>query len=224
MKARLSNLALVTAAVLAVVAVVRPFEPEAAADAIDVHPTLWAVLAAPDVGTEPANPPRRAPLERPRDAVIPLSPEMIAACLAVAEDLDEGLARQLRELRDRDRAAFERRLRTSRRLISMAELRERDSVLYDLKLLEMKTDATVSRLAAEARAARRSGSAQAPVLESQLRGQVIVQLAFRHRAREGYLRQLCELVERMERELEHDREHFDEVLANRMKELLEPTE
>ena len=87
-----------------------------------------------------------------------LTPEMIERCLAVARDIDGDLADQLERLRDRNRVHFEEKLRQSRRLLALAELRERDPILYDLKRHELEVDAQVSRLASEARRARRARS------------------------------------------------------------------
>ena len=151
-----------------------------------------------------------------------LTPEMIERCLAVARDIDGDLAEQLERLRDRNRVQFEEKLRQSRRLIALAELRERDPILYDLKRHELEVDAQVSRLASEARRARREGRASdARVLEEQLRPQVILELAFRYRNREDYLCRMQELVERLQAELDHDRRHFDEVLQERVRHLLD---
>jgi len=147
---------------------------------------------------------------------------MIERCLAVARDIDVNLAEQLEQLRDRNRVQFEEKLRQSRRLIALAELRERDPSLYDLKRHELEVDAQVSRLASEARRARREGRASdARVLEEQLRPQVILELAFRYHNREDYLCRMQELVERLQAELDHDRGHFDEVLQERMRYLLD---
>ncbi len=161
--------------------------------------------------------------DRPRRRVrAALTPEMIERCLAVARDIDADLAEQLERLRDRDHVHFEEKLRQSRRLIALAELRERDPILYDLKRHELEVDAQVSRLASEARRARREGRASdARVLEEQLRPQVILELAFRYRNREDYLCRMQELVERLQAELDHDRRHFDEVLEERVRQLLD---
>ncbi len=161
-------------------------------------------------------------IDRPAQTVGPrLTPEMINLCMEVARDIDEDLAKQLAVLRERDFREFESRLRRSRRLTALAELKQRDATGYNLKITELRVDATVSRLASEVRAARRAERPkEAQSLEQDLQGQVILQLAFRYRARENYLCQLRELVERLERELEKERDDFDHVLSDRMAELL----
>jgi hypothetical protein len=152
-----------------------------------------------------------------------LTPELIDACLAVARDLDLQLAEELKRMREEDPRQFERRLRHSRRLIALAELRERDPALYDLKKLELNVDAEVVRLARETRQARREGRiADAEALEKQLRGQVILQLGFAIRNREDYLCRLQELVVKLEEELARQREpeNFNRAVDQRMMELL----
>jgi len=160
--------------------------------------------------------------ERPAQTVGPkLTPEMIDLCMEVAHDIDESVATKLAALRSRDERQFEATLRASRRLTALAELKKRDATLYDLKITELKVDAAVSRLATQARKARKTGAIEeARSLERQLEGQAILQLAFRYRAREDYLCRLRELVERLDREMKNEQENFDRVLADRMTELL----
>lgn len=161
-------------------------------------------------------------LDRPaRAAVAKLTPEMIDLCMEVAHDIDQDLAKKLATLRTRNVKQFEAKLRHSRRLTSMADLKKRDPNLYTLKLVEFKTDAAVARLAAEARSARKAGQAsEAKALEDELRGRVILQLGFRHRARQDYLCQLRELVERLERELKDELTNSNRMIDERMAELL----
>jgi hypothetical protein len=152
-----------------------------------------------------------------------LTPELIDACLAVARDLDLQLAAELQRMRKEDPRQFERRLRHSRRLIALAELRERDPALYDLKKLELNVDAEVVRLARETRKARREGRiADAEALQKQLRGQVILQLGFAIHNREDYLCRLQDLVVKLEEELARQREpeNFNRAVEQRMQELL----
>jgi hypothetical protein len=167
---------------------------------------------------------RRVEGPRPgRSTPTPLTPELIDACLAVAQDIDTQLAAQLHQLRKDDPDQFERRLRHSRRLIALAELWQRDPDLYELKKLELNVDAEVIRLARETRQARREGrTADAEAFEKQLQAQVILQLGFSIRAREDYLCRLQELVQQLEAELAREREpeHFNRMVRQRMEELL----
>jgi hypothetical protein len=175
----------------------------------------------PPLDADRAGAPWGQRVERPGPTAAEMTPELIEACMAVAHDIDEKLAKRLETLRETDPSRFVRKIVQSRRLIAMAELREKDPVLYDLKLLELRVDADVSRLAIEVRRARREGrESDAAVLEEDLRRQTIVQLGFRLMARDDYLCRLRDLVERLEKDLEHDRKHFNELLEKRMAELL----
>lgn len=175
-----------------------------------------------DMAREPWS--RRLEGPRPgREVPARLTPELIDACLAVAQDIDLQLAAELHKLREEDPQQFERRLRHSRRLIALAELRQRDPSLYELKKLELKVDAEVIHLAREARRARREGrTSDAEALEKQLHGQVILQLGFAIRNREDYVCRLQELAAQMEEELARQRqpENFNQAVEQRMKELL----
>ncbi len=163
-------------------------------------------------------------LERPTRVIITkLTPDMIDLCVEIAQEIDPHLAEQLRVLRLQDQEKFERKLRQSRRLVALAELKQRDASLYELKLLEIKVDADVLRLAREVKQARREGrDYDAGLLAKELRAQVILQQGFSIRNREDYLCRLQELVQRLDRELEAERqpENFERIVDQRLKQLL----
>jgi hypothetical protein len=173
----------------------------------------------------PSDAPRFDPMPRAMPEVLP--PEMIDLCVQVARDIDSELGEQLAALRERNPADFERRLLGSPRLYDLALVKKRDLNLYRLKLLEIKVDRDVSRLVKELRAARVAGRDDENILQ-QLRMQVRVQLALAHHNREEYLCRLQELVVRLERELEEEREQFklrpDEIVDERIRELMDPAD
>ncbi len=176
----------------------------------------------------PENGFRREPwgrrLDRPmRVTVLKLDPEMIELCLEVAGEIDPAKAAKLRELRDRDADAFEQKLRHSRQIVALAQLKKRDPSLYDRKLVELNTDAEVTRLAAQMRDATRNGrNREAQDLKNQLRGQVILQRGFSICARQEHLGRLQELVQRLGKEVEQCRtpEHFQKAVDERISHLL----
>lgn len=110
-------------------------------------------------------------------------------CLAVADAFDADLGKQLRELRETKPAEFERRVRGMRRLWELANLKRRDPSAYELKLYELRVDANVRRLVREIQHLKRTtkGSAQIDALRTTLEGEVRLQIAFDHLAREEYL-------------------------------------
>jgi hypothetical protein len=168
--------------------------------------------------------PWRERLDRPyRSGPLELTAELIDECLQVAEDIDRTLADHLRTLQEKDPAKFEQRLRQSERLIGLVRLKQRDRWLYERKILELRVDAEVARLAAEARVAFTEGrTADAEAMSQQLRGQVILQECFRITAREEYLVRLQELVGQIEQELEaqKDPQNFERLVEQRMEQLL----
>jgi hypothetical protein len=165
-------------------------------------------------------------IERPRsgrDWPAHLTPELIDACLAVAQDIDLQLAAELRKQREEDPQQFERRLRHSRRLIALAELWQRDPELYEQKKAELTVDTEVMRLAREVREAYRQGrTADAEALKKELRTKVIWQLGISLAAREEYVRRLRQLVSDLEEELACQRQpdQFNQMVQQRMDELL----
>src|SRR5262245_40392345 len=67
------------------------------------------------------------------DANRTLPPEVVTRCVEVASDIDADLGSRLAKLRDKDPVALERQLRRSqegRRLLAMAQLKDREPDLY----------------------------------------------------------------------------------------------
>jgi len=164
----------------------------------------------------------RPPVGSGRPAPGELTPEFIERCLEVAHMIQPALGDALRALRERDPAMFEERLRRSTRLISLTELRERDPSFFELKLLELRVDAEVLRLARDLRHLHVHGGSSERIeeLERQLLGQVRLQITFSLKARIDYLCQLQEEVARLERELARDREQADQLVDDRLRSLL----
>jgi len=162
------------------------------------------------------------PLPETAAPPVAMTPEFVERCLEVAAIIQPNLAEGLRALRERDPVAFEQRLRRSKRLLSLADLRDRDPRLFDLKLVELRVDAEVLRLARELRQMHgQEGSAERiQTLESQLLGQVRLQVAFTIHARTDYLCRLQEEVARLERELAQDRERPELLVEQRLRALL----
>ena len=139
-----------------------------------------------------------------RGAQPTLTPELMTACIEVAREIDRDMAAQLSALRTEDPAAFERVLRQSgRRLVAMAQLKQRDPHLYAMKIGEMIQEAQVTRVAGQLRAAYASGSeGEISVLEENLRTLIRVQLAMSIKARAEYLCRLEEHVEQVRHEID----------------------
>ena len=145
--------------------------------------------------------------------------------LVVAEDLDPRLSDRLRSLHDSDPEGFAERIAASTQLRALVDMRREDRRAYDMKILELKTDAKVRTLAATVRQARVDGddaaySSGREELRMQLRIQAGMRLANR----------LLQ-IERMEDMVEQLRERYDREVAEaeadvevRLQNLLEMTD
>jgi hypothetical protein len=150
-----------------------------------------------------------------------LTPDLVARSLEVAGDVDQELAERLSKAHDKDPQEFERLMRQGGigwRLMSMAQLKQRDPELYRAKVSELSTAIQIERVAKQLRDARRTGSAgDAEAYEHQLRTLLQIQLAMSIKARGDIL---CRLEERMgdiRKDLEHEASNFQSTIEARMK-------
>ncbi len=127
--------------------------------------------------------------------------------LEVAEDLDPRLSDRLRSLHDSDPEGFSERIAGSTQLRALVDMRREDRRAYDMKILELKTDAKVRTLAATVRKAREDGDDAAFASgREELRMQLRIQAGMR-------LANRLLQIERMEDMVEKLRERYDrEVL------------
>ena len=153
-----------------------------------------------------------------------LSPELIEACLEVAAQVDPTMADRLRAICDIDPDAFEQvMLRSGRRILGLARIREEDPGLYESKINELRIEAQVNRMAREMREARRKGDAtKADLLESQLRGLLRIQVALSIKARGDSIRRLEEHVIALREQLERQIEQFDDIVERQLEDLSSP--
>jgi len=159
---------------------------------------------------------RLRPDER-RRARGPLTEEEIDACLVVAEDVNPDLHRGLLALREADPDEFRRRLATSERLRFLAELRADEPHLYELKMIELRTDREVERLSDQLRAAAARGDARAiDALRPQLVTQMRMQQAFILLARKQALDRMREKLESFDRRYQQDLATVDERIRARV--------
>lgn len=145
--------------------------------------------------------------------------------LVVAEDLDPRLSERLRSLHDSDPEGFAERIAASTQLRALVEMRREDRRAYDMKILELKTDAKVRSLAATVRQARVDGDDAAFASgREELRMQLRIQAGMR-------LANRLLQIERMEDMVEQLRERYDREVAEaeadvevRLQNLLEMTD
>ena len=145
--------------------------------------------------------------------------------LVVAEDLDPRLSERLRSLHDSDPEGFAERIAASTQLRALVDMRREDRRAYDMKILELKTDAKVRTLAATVRQARADGDDAAFASgREELRMQLRIQAGMR-------LANRLLQIERMEDMVEQLRERYDREVAEaeadvevRLQNLLEMTD
>ncbi len=218
-----------------------PMEPAAVGDipAVDMGDAqMAAALAAALAQVSPAVPPTSGQRPGSQPIVAPtrsldlrafnarrdihrLSAEDIQRCLAVAREVDPQLAQRLEDLqRESPGPAFERAIAGARYLRALANLKQRDPQLYNVKIMELQTDASIDGLLGEIRELRRDGIASEG-LEARLHALVRVQVGYSIAARGMALRRLNEHVQKVTDKLAEDSKDFEKTVEHRLAELLE---
>lgn len=164
--------------------------------------------------------------EPPVDAAAPvqdkidLSPAFVDRCLEVADELDPAFAQQLRLLCEKDPAEFERIIRRQGpRLTGLAEMKASDPKLYQLKLVELRVDASVQRLAVELREAERETPRDITRVESltkQLQGQLQIRLGLELGNQMLYIERMEQQLKDIKAKVESQRENFDQVVQQEL--------
>lgn len=181
-------------------------------------------LAAPPSGGSSAGKAKRG--ERGsaiRVQALPRLPdELVRRCIEIAKDIDEERGKVLEDLREKNPQEFDRAIRIAGpRLLAMAQLKQRDPELYEMKVGELSQMLQVSRVAENLREAIRTGSAgDIPALSDQLRGLLRIQMALSMKSRAEYLCRLEDQIKSLREELERDGRHFNENLEGRFNALL----
>ncbi len=99
-----------------------------------------------------------------------LDEETVERFFELVDEIDPDRGVALRALRERDPAGFERAvLLRGRRLLGLLALQETNDALFCLKRDELRMEIEMNQIAAQARAARAAGSAEAPALEREAR-------------------------------------------------------
>ena len=161
----------------------------------------------------PSNP--RRPIASPD-----LSQAFVDRCLEVADELDPEFAKQLRTLCEQDPTEFERIIRRQGpRLTGLAELKASDPKLYQLKLVELRVDASVQRLASEIRAVRRDSPDDADRIDSltqQLQGQLQIRLGLELGNQMLYIERMEQQLKELKAQVERQRAEFDSVVQDEL--------
>ena len=149
-----------------------------------------------------------------------LSQAFVDRCLEVADELDPEFAKQLRTLCEQDPTEFERIIRRQGpRLTGLAELKASDPKLYQLKLVELRVDASVQRLASEIRAVRRDSPDDADRIDSltqQLQGQLQIRLGLELGNQMLYIERMEQQLKELKAQVERQRAEFDSVVQDEL--------
>jgi hypothetical protein len=189
---------------------VDPVDGAAAPNPVDSTPAVIEAMNA-DPAVDSA-----APVQDKAD----LSPAFVDRCLEVADELDPAFAQQLRLLCEEDPAEFERIIRRQGpRLTGLAEMKASDPKLYQLKLVELRVDASVQRLAVELREAERKTPQDTKRVESltkQLQGQLQIRLGLELGNQMLYIERMEQQLKDIKAKVESQRENFDLVVQQEL--------
>ena len=181
--------------------------------------SITTIGGAVDPAADPTSP---ISVRRPIASSKPLDAETIERCLLAAEDIDPELARSLRELQKSDPEQFQQKLSRSKRLLQLARLMDEEPAVYDLKLLEFRTDAQVARLSREVRDAAAAGdTASAEKLARDLKGPMLIQEGLSILARKEYIERVRERLTQLEEQLAFDQANAETKIDARIAELLD---
>lgn len=162
----------------------------------------------------------KAPLQRdqlPRDSRLPS--ELIDRCMEVAFEVDAELGSQLQLLREQKPEQFEQVMRQgeARRLLALAQLKQRDPHLYRIKITELSQEVQIRRVVREYHdAVAQEDTSRANVLRKQLETLVQMQLVQEITTRGEYIIRLEEELRQLREELEDLCENFQTVLEQRL--------
>jgi len=156
----------------------------------------------------------------------PLTSALIDRCVEVAGDIDRDLGAQLLKKRQENPQEFERLIRqgqVGRRLLAMAQLKQRDSELYQVKLSEFSQDIQVKQKAAELRQAVAAGQTdQIEPLKAQLRTLIRLQLLMSIKSRGDYLCRIEERIQAVRDEIDREASNFHATVEGRLQHFMEP--
>jgi hypothetical protein len=144
-------------------------------------------------------------------------------CIEIARELSPELGGQLAELRGSNPKQFEHNLRVhGRTLVSLAQLAEIHPNLFKLRLGLMQVDQRTNEVASEFRSALSNPERERlGLLEQKLRAHVTVQVDLSFKVREEQLCQLRDHVQRLESELEADQKRADQIVEQRILQMLD---
>jgi len=165
------------------------------------------------------------PLKRNRSLVTrPITRELIEDCLEVAHEVDPQLAMWLERLKaNNSRQEFEHAIqRNARYLLGLVELRERNPVIYDLKMREIKTGSEIKQVTKLLQEAVDTDSKdQAEMLEMRLLELVRMQASYSIESRGRILLRIQEHAADLEQKIDEEASSFEQTVEQQLQKILD---
>lgn len=153
----------------------------------------------------------------------PITRELIEDCLEVAREINPQLAMWLERLQtNNSKQEFEHALaRNARYLLGLVELRERNPVLYDFKMRELKTGSEIKEVTKLMQEAVNTQSTdQVEMLEIRLRELIRMQASYSIESRGRYLLRIKEHAAVLEQQINEQAISFDETAEQQLQDIL----
>lgn len=149
-----------------------------------------------------------------------ITANMVEHMMEVANEIDPELAGQLASLCEKDPEALHKIMRRQgHRLGSLIRLRESDPELFELKVIELKTDAEIFHLAESMKGQDPSNpTTQAQI--AQLKGLIRARTEIAIQAQTLFIERLEQHLAGLRNRLDDTAQRFDEIVEERLDQLL----
>jgi len=150
----------------------------------------------------------------------PITANMVEHMMEVAKEIDPELAGQLASLCEKDPEALHKIMRRQgHRLGSLIRLRESDPELFEMKVIELKTDAEIFHLAESLKGQDPSSpTTQAQI--AQLEGLIRARTEIAIKAQTLFIERLEQHLAGLRNRLADTAERFDEIVEERLDQVL----
>lgn len=150
----------------------------------------------------------------------PITANMVEHMMEVAKEIDPELAGQLASLCEKDPEALHKIMRRQgHRLGSLIRLRESDPELFEMKVIELKTDAEIFHLAESMKGQDPTNpTTQAQI--AQLEGLIRARTEIAIRAQSLFIERLEQHLAGLRDRLDDTAQRFDEIVDDRLNQLL----
>jgi hypothetical protein len=159
--------------------------------------------------------------KRPPRSDRPISANMVEHIMEVAKEIDPELAEQLASLCEKDPEALHKIIRRQgHRLGSLIKLRESDPELFEMKVIELKTDAEIFHLAQSLQGQDPTSPATLAQI-AQLEGLIRARTEITIQAQTLFIERLERHLAGLRMRLDDTAQRFDEIVDDRLSQLLQ---